>query len=29
MQMCYDAHDDCLIGKVNDKFFAFRYVAGE
>ena len=25
MQMCYDSHHDCLIGKVNDKFFAFRY----
>lgn len=25
MQMCYDSHDDCLIGKVNDKFFALRY----
>lgn len=25
MQLCYDAHHDCLIGKVGDKFFAFRY----
>lgn len=25
MQLCYDSHDDCLIGKVNDDFFAFRY----
>jgi hypothetical protein len=25
MQLCYDAEHDCLIGKVNDKFFAFRY----
>ena len=25
MQLCYDAAQDCLIGKVNDKFFAFRY----
>ncbi|HEY3788154.1 MAG TPA: hypothetical protein VGL71_04825 [Urbifossiella sp.] len=25
MQLCYDAGHDCLIGKVNDKFFAFRY----
>jgi hypothetical protein len=24
MQLCYDSEDDCLIGKVNDKFFAFR-----
>lgn len=28
-QMCYDSHDDCLIGKVNDKFFALRYVPAE
>jgi hypothetical protein len=26
MQMCYDSHHECVIGKVNDKFFAFRYV---
>jgi len=26
MQLCYDAHNDCLIGKVNEKFFAFRYL---
>ena len=25
MQLCYDSTNDCLIGKVNDKFFAFRY----
>jgi hypothetical protein len=25
MQLCYDAEHDCLIGKVDDKFFAFRY----
>lgn len=25
MQLCYDAHHDCLIGKVNDRFYAFRY----
>ena len=25
MQMCYDSHRDRLIGKVGDKFFAFRY----
>lgn len=25
MQLCYDVEHDCLIGKVNDKFFAFRY----
>jgi hypothetical protein len=25
MQLCYDSQDDCLIGKVNDKFYAFRY----
>jgi hypothetical protein len=25
MQMCYDAEHNCLICKVNDKFFAFRY----
>jgi len=26
MQLCYDAHHDCLIGKVDERFFAFRYV---
>jgi hypothetical protein len=26
MQLCYDSHHDCLIGKVNEKFYAFRYV---
>jgi hypothetical protein len=26
VQLCYDAHHDCLIGKVNDKFYAFRAV---
>jgi hypothetical protein len=25
MQLCYDPDHECLIGKVNDKFFAFRY----
>ena len=25
MQLCYDSHHDCLIGKVDDKFYAFRY----
>jgi hypothetical protein len=25
MQLCYDSHHACLIGKVRDKFFAFRY----
>ena len=25
MQLCYDSHHDCLIGKISDKFFAFRY----
>ena len=25
MQTCYDVQHECLIGKVNDKFFAFRY----
>jgi hypothetical protein len=24
MKLCYDAHHDCLIGMVNDKFYAFR-----
>ena len=26
MQLVYDPQHDCFIGKVNDKFFAFRYV---
>jgi hypothetical protein len=25
VQLCYDPDHDCLIGKVRDKFFAFRY----
>jgi hypothetical protein len=25
MQVCYDSRHDCVIGKVNDKFYAFRY----
>jgi hypothetical protein len=25
-QLCYDVDHDCLIGKINDRFFAFRYV---
>jgi hypothetical protein len=29
MQLCYDSHDDCLIGKVREKFFAFRYEPGQ
>lgn len=24
MQLCYDSHHDCLVGKVSEKFFAFR-----
>jgi hypothetical protein len=24
MQLCYDGHDDCLIGKVRERFYAFR-----
>ena len=25
MKLCYHSHNDCLIGMVNEKFFAFRY----
>jgi hypothetical protein len=25
VQLCYDSEHDCLIGKVRDKFYAFRY----
>jgi hypothetical protein len=25
LQLCYDAHHDCLIAKQDEKFFAFRY----
>lgn len=25
MQLCYDAKHDCLIGKVNERFFAYRH----
>jgi hypothetical protein len=28
MRLCYDAHHDCLIGLVGEKFYAFRYVPG-
>lgn len=29
MQLCYDSHHDCLIAKVDEKFFAFRYEASK
>jgi hypothetical protein len=29
MQLCYDSHHDCFIGKVNEKFYAFRYVPAQ
>jgi hypothetical protein len=29
MKLCYDAHDDCFVGMVREKFFAFRYVPTE
>jgi hypothetical protein len=29
MQLCYDAKHRCFIGKVNERFFAFRYVPGK
>ncbi|MBI1918878.1 MAG: hypothetical protein HYS12_29665 [Planctomycetes bacterium] len=29
MQLCYDSHHECLIGKVNEQFYAFRYVPGK
>ena len=29
MQLCYAPDHDCLIGKVNDRFFAFRYQPSE
>jgi hypothetical protein len=25
MQLCYDAEHDCLIGKIRERFYAFRY----
>jgi hypothetical protein len=25
VQLCYDSHNQCLIGKINEKFYAFRY----
>ena len=25
-KLCYDSHDDCFIGMIGDKFYAFRYV---
>ena len=27
-QLCYDAEHDCLIAKISEKFFAFRYAKG-
>jgi len=29
MQLCYDLHHECFIGKVNEQFYAFRYVPGK
>jgi len=26
MKLCYDSHNDCLVGMTGDKFYAFRYV---
>jgi hypothetical protein len=26
MKLCYDPHNDCLIGMIGEKLFAFRYV---
>jgi hypothetical protein len=26
MKLCYDSHNDCLIGMIGEKLFAFRYV---
>jgi hypothetical protein len=26
MKLCYDAHHDCFVSMVRDKFYAFRYV---
>jgi hypothetical protein len=25
MKLCYDSHNDCLIGMIGEKFFAFRF----
>jgi hypothetical protein len=29
MQMCYDTDHDCFIGKVREKFYAFRSEPGK
>jgi hypothetical protein len=29
MKLCYDSQDDCFVGMIRDKFYAFRYVPGE
>jgi hypothetical protein len=29
MKLCYDSHNDCLIGMIGEKLFAFRYVPGK
>ena len=26
MQLCYDSHHECFLAKVNEQFYAFRYV---
>jgi hypothetical protein len=29
MQLVYDSHHECFLGKVNEAFYAFRYVPGK
>ena len=26
MKLCYDVRNDCCIGMIREKFYAFRYV---
>ena len=25
MMLCYDSHNDCLVGTVHEKWYAFQY----
>jgi hypothetical protein len=29
MKLCYDSHNDCLIGMIGDKLYAFRHEPGK
>src|SRR5262249_18315613 len=29
MKLCYDSHNDCFVGMIREKFYAFRHVPAE